>query len=201
MKSTDNAAENVDSYVKSDIAYLLTPAAQSRYVLAAYYVRRCDHIIEIGGRSTPITDFLTHVPRSILVLDPKMQEYSMDKLHGKSCHIRHVSEEFQSWDFDLENKNYGLVILGCSIKHFSEDTIQREREWNKLISLIDNASVTVLEYATDWRNGVDNFEAIYHRTRAQMVLQIDMDISSNNDVDTPYFLRRFVVFESKNTCT
>ena len=184
------------SYDKSGISYLLTPAAQARYILAAHYIRNCEHIVEIGGRYTPITQYLTRTPKSVLVLDPKIPAFSADSLHGQPCEIRHVNAKFQDWEFELADKNYALVILGCSIKHFSDDATERASEWRKLIHLIDSAAISVLEYATDWRRGADNFTAIRDRIKAQKVLQIDMDISSNSDMDTPYTLRRFLVCES-----
>ncbi|MDH3693836.1 MAG: hypothetical protein OER96_04620 [Gammaproteobacteria bacterium] len=196
MKSQNKDPDLEKSYANSDIAYLLTPAAQCRYVLAAHSVRDCDHIVEIGGRFTPITQYLTKAPKSVLVLDPKMPAYSADSFFGRPCDIRHVTAKFQNWDFELSDKNYALVILGCSIKHFSDNDTQREHEWQKLIALINGAAITVLEYATDWRNGADNFAAMRDRINARKVLQIDMDISSNTDMDTPYTLRRFLVFES-----
>lgn len=196
MTSPNTDPNKEQSYRKSGISYLLTPAAQSRYVLAAHSIRDCDHIIEIGGRFTPITQYLTKAPKSVLVLDPKMPTYSADSLLGQPCEIRHVNAKFQNWNFELSNKNYALVILGCSIKHFSGNDTQRELEWQKLIALINDAVITVLEYATDWRNGADNFAEIRDRINARKVLQIDMDIGSNSDMDTPYTLRRFLVFES-----
>ncbi len=196
MKLPNSNPDIQRSYDKSGISYLLTPAAQARYILAAHYVRYCDHIVEIGGRYTPITQYLTGTPKSILVLDPKMPAFSSDSFLGRSCDIRHVKAKFQDWEFELTDKNYALVILGCSIKHFSADGVERESEWRKLIHLIDSAAITVLEYATDWRRGADNFTAMRDRIKAQKVLQIDMDISSNSDMDTPYTLRRFLVFES-----
>lgn len=196
MNSPNPDLKKEQSYQESGISHLLTPAALSRYVLAAHYVRDCEHVVEIGGRFTPITEYLTKTPKSVLVLDPKMPTDSSNSLLGQSCEIRHVKAKFQDWEFELFGKNYALVVLGCSIKHFSENDAQREHEWHKLIDLINNAAITVLEYATDWRNGSDNLAVIRERINARKVLQIDMDISSNSDMDTPYTLRRFLVFES-----
>ena len=73
--------------------YLDTVALQSRYVLAAHYVRKARHIVEVGGyRGNVITNFLTGQHESVTVysLDAEFEPLAQDTLNGAACRVRHV---------------------------------------------------------------------------------------------------------------
>lgn len=187
--------ETPDRSTWPDLNYLLTEAARARYVLAAHYVRECEHVVEIGGFKTPVTGFLTRIPRSVLVVDPKIEAFHADTLRGRPCEVRHVRARFQEHDFRLAPGSTGLVILGCSIKYFSEEPAVREAEWSKLAGLMEGARVTVLEYPLGWELGADNVETLTSRVAVRRRLSIDLDIGDNPGIDTPYHRRRFLVLE------
>ncbi len=64
--------------VEDSLPHLSGPAAAVRQVLAAHFVRDCEHVVEIGGHIRPVTDYLTHAPRSVLSVDPKTPAYEAD---------------------------------------------------------------------------------------------------------------------------
>lgn len=182
-----------DSY--PEMAYLLSEAAQARYVLAAHYVSDCEKIVEIGGFKTPITKFLTTTPKSILVLDPKIEEFHTDYLYGSPCQVDHIATTFQRFDFNLQKYSYGLVLLGCSIKHFGDEEETKNTQWTKLVDLVDRAQITVLEFAVDWAPGRDTVDALTCKTTTRTKVQFDLDLSDSHDMDTPYKKRRFLVLQ------
>ena len=77
------------------LPHLASPAAALRQVLAAHLLRRCDHIIEIGGAGRPITGYVTHRPVSVTVVDPKILPFAEERLNGAPCQVRHVQAKLQ----------------------------------------------------------------------------------------------------------
>ena len=132
--TTSNAAELAQTF-PDNIPHLSGPGAAIRQVLAAHFVRDCPHIVEIGGHLRPVTDYLTHAPLSVLSVDPKTPPLEADELHGRPCHVRHVSAKFQEVEYDYAPGSYGLVLLGYSLKAFGS----REPLGQLLFGLIDNA--------------------------------------------------------------
>ncbi len=187
--------------------HLLTEAAQARYVLAAHYVAGCEHILEIGGSRTPITKFVDRPPKSILVLDPKMDPFHAETLRGLPCRVDHLRTTFQAHDIALEPGTYGLVILGLSLKHFADlpasaDDANAPAEipadapdWRKLIGLIDNAQVSVIEHPLGWDLGQREIDAILAQTATRVKMELVLDLGENEGEDTPYPRRRLLVLE------
>ena len=185
---TTGYAETVDTF--ADMDYLTSEAAQTRYVLAAYYVRDCPEIIEIGGFKTPITQFLNSSPSRVLMLDPKIRAYHGDHLNNTPCRVDYLPLRFQDYDFS-EFRDYGLVILGCSLKYFRDEN--QKDQWRKLVDLINGARITVLEFSVDWERSVDNVAFMLKNTATHIRLQIDMDLQ--HGMNTPYHKRRLMVLE------
>ena len=187
--------------------HLLTEAAQARYVLAAHYVEDCAHIVEIGGSRTPITRFVKRPPESILVLDPKMQAFHAETLRGLPCRVDHLRRTFQAHDFALPAGSYGLVILGLSLKHFADLPASESDpnapahipadapDWRKLIGLIDNARISVIEHPVGWELGEREIDAILAQTATRVKLELVLDLGENEGEDTPYPRRRLLVLE------
>ncbi len=173
--------------------YLLTEAAQARYILAAHYVRDCDHIVEIGGYKAPITKFVTTVPKSILVLDPKTDEFHSDSLYGKPCRVDHLATTFQEHAFEAEKDTYGLVIIGLSLKFFSKDETKKAKEWDRLLDLINNARVTIVETPVNCERGENNIAHILDACDVTVKLRLDMDMGDNPGMHQDYCNRQFMV--------
>src|SRR5262245_25398145 len=125
------------------ISHLAGPAAPVRQLLAAYFVRECPHIVEIGGHLTPVTPFLIHHPESVLVVDPQAVPRDETELGGRPCRLRHVARKFQELTFDALPYTYGLVMLGYSLKRAGG----REALGSTLLDLVDHAQIVVIEWA------------------------------------------------------
>jgi len=48
-----------------DLPHLAGVGASLRQVFAAHFLRGCEHVLEIGGHIRPVTNYLTHHPRSV----------------------------------------------------------------------------------------------------------------------------------------
>lgn len=197
MTETPCPWETPDTRSYPDMNYLLTEGAMSRYVLAAHYVRDCQSVIEIGGFKTPITRFLTRVPEQVLVVDPLIQPYTATHLNGQPCQVEHRAAAFQSESFHVRAGTYGMVLLGASMKHFSDEPKQRRREWDKLIGLLHNARVAVLEFALEWGLGRSNVEGLVDGADMDLRVQLDIDLSRCPGVETEHVHRRLLVLDSK----
>ena len=189
--------EGPDTRSYPDMNYLLTEGAMSRYVLAAHYVRDCHSVVEIGGFKTPITRFLTRVPAHVLVVDPLIQPYTATTLNGEPCQVEHRAAAFQSESFDVRAGTYGMVLLGASMKHFSDEPTQRRQEWVKLIGLLRNARVAVLEFAVEWGLGRNNVESLVDGASMDLRVQLDIDLSRCPGVETEHAHRRLLVLDGK----
>ncbi len=185
-------APETESY--PDLNYLLSEAAQSRYVLAEHYLRDCETIVEIGGFKTPITKFVTTPKRRILVLDPKMPEFHAETLLGRPCRVDHLRARFQDFTFDLKPRSYGLVILGLSLKYFTDDGAE-SGEWTGLVNLIDNARLSVIEFPLAWDLGRQEVDFLLERTKTTVRFQVDLDFTESPGFDTDFHLRRFMVLD------
>ncbi len=182
-----------DSY--ADMNYLLSEGAISRYVIAAHYMRPCSVVVEIGGFKTPISRFLTHNPARVMVVDPLIEDYQGDRLYGRPCQIEHLRTTFQKHDFDLEAGQYGLVLLGASMKYFSDEPERRAQEWDKLSALVAGARVAVLEHPVEWPLGREIVERMLAQIEHRLVIQVDMDLQHSPGMETRHYLRRLQVIE------
>lgn len=191
MRITGPLLREPDAY--PDMDYLTTEAAQTRCVIAAHFVRDCPHVVEIGGFSTPITMYLTGAHESVTVFDPLMRDYEAGSLNGAPCRLRHVSRSFQASDFDFEPGSYGLVMLGSSLKHFSDDAAERERQWTRLAGIVERARVAVVEGAVDWPLGRAALERLGSLRSMRTRVSLDMDLCGNPRMDTDHYRRRLLV--------
>ena len=182
---------NPDAY--PDMDYLATEAAQTRCVIAAWFVRDCPHVVEIGGFRTPISLYLTGTHESVTVFDPLMRDHEAHSLNGAPCRVHHVSRPFQESAFEWAPRSYGLVMLGASLKHFSEDAEERERQWQKLAGVVERARVAVVEGALDWHLGRAALERLGSLGAMENRVCLDMDLRHNSDMDTEHHRRRLMV--------
>lgn len=185
--------ENMNKHVADgiEIPHLAGPAALVRQVLAAHFVAGLPHILEIGGHLRPVTPFLHHRPKSVLVVDPKVVPYEAEELNGAPCHVRHVAKKFQELDYDLPPGRYGLVMLGCSLKPFGA----RAAVGDLLIRLIDNAGVVVLDYAPALERAAGQVPGILGRKSLKQRFALRLVLEDAEIAATPYAERRFVVLD------
>lgn len=174
-----------------DIPHLSAPVLTARHALAAHFLRDCEHIVEIGGYKLPITGFLTHQPKSVLSVDPKMEPLEEEELNGAPCRVRHLAQKFQQVSFDLEPFSYGLVILGYSLKPYGE----RQPDSDQLFGLIDNAARSVIDYMIDLERPEAQLPHLLGRGTLREVHRIDMQFHDKDIGGQPPANRRLLVLE------
>lgn len=177
------------------ISHLAGPAAPVRQLLAAYFVRDCPHIVEIGGHLNPVTPFLTHHPELVLVVDPKAAPHAADRLHGQPCRVRHVARKFQELRFELAPHSYGLVMLGYSLKQAGG----REALGSKLLDLVDHALKVVIEWAPRLERAALQVPHLLNRPNLRQICGIDFALEDGTIEHSPYGQRRLVVLEPVRT--
>lgn len=180
----------IPSGVKDSLPHLSGPAAIVRQVLAAHFVRDCRHIVEIGGHIRPVTGYLTHRPESVLSVDPKTPPHEADELNGSPCRVRHIARKFQEVDYDYEPRSYGLVLLGYSLKPFGA----HEPVGELLFSLVDNASVVVLEYPPQLERARSQVPEIVGRSTLEVHCKFELDLDDPAIAASGYTHRQFYVF-------
>lgn len=171
------------------LSHLSGPSAAIRQVIAAHFLRDCPHIVEIGGYLTPITNYLTHRPQSVLSVDPKTEAYEADELNGHPCHVRHVARKFQEITYDYAPRSYGLVLLGYSLKPFGS----REPLGQLLFSLIDNAGVVIVEYPPALDRSTSQVPAIISRPTLTVHCSFELLLNDEKIAASPYAKRHFFV--------
>jgi hypothetical protein len=174
-----------------DIPHLAGPAAMVRQVIAAHFVSDCRHIIEIGGHLRPVTPFLTHGPDSVVVVDPKVEPHEAEELNGRPCKVRHIARKFQEVSFDAPSGQYGLVLLGYSLKPFGA----RQPLGQSLFSLIDNARVVVLEHPPALARAANQIPHILARPTVKVRCTIELALDDSAIRGSPYARRRLVVLD------
>jgi hypothetical protein len=174
-----------------DIPHLAGPAAAVRQVIAAHFVAGCRHIIEIGGHLRPVTPYLTHGPDSVLVVDPKVEPYEAETLNGRACKVRHIARKYQEIAFDAPAGQYGLVLLGYSLKPFGA----RQPLGRSLFDLIDNAQVVVLEYPPALERASNQIPHILERPTVKVRCTIELTLDDAEIRGSPFARRRLVVLE------
>jgi hypothetical protein len=177
------------------ISHLAGPAAPVRQLLAAYFVRECPHIVEIGGHLNPVTPFLVHHPESVLVVDPKVVPRDETELRGRPCRVRHVPRKFQELTFDLAPHTYGLVMLGYSLKQAGGS----EAVGRKLLDLVDHARKVVIEWAPRLERAALQVPHLLSRPGLRQLCRIDLALEDGTIEHSPYGQRRLVVLEPVNS--
>jgi len=150
--------------------YLDTEALQSRYVLAAHFVKDARNIVEIGGyRDNVITRFLTgtHDSVSVFSLDAEFEPFEAETLNGAPCRVRHVGDYFQNYPHPTES--LAVIVLGIEILG----------DFDPLCNLLSNAEVAVIEVPIDHAPSVDCLGVILQRTNLRVAVQINLDLSPN----------------------
>ena len=177
-------------------AYLQSEAFSTRAVLAASFLDGCDTVIELGGGSTPIDNFLTGSHRRVIVVDPSLRERPPSADDGSGAPtVQHLRARFQDVDWRIERPGeYGLVMLGIELQGLSD------ADWRTLFTLVDGARTTVIEFATSWQISVDQYTAIRRNTRTRERFACKLDLNGNDVGDMrnswpPRFEREIHVLE------
>jgi hypothetical protein len=172
------------------LPHLGSPAAALRQVMAAHLLRHCDHVIEIGGAGLPITDYITHRPASVIVVDPKIAPFASESLNGAPCKVRHIPAKLQQLDLEAPQSSFGLVLLGLSLKRFSDGEAVDAR----LLALARAADVLILEHADGLERARDQVPALLAGRQDQPAIDLDLTIKDAALAQAGYQRRRFLAF-------
>ena len=146
--------------------YLWTEPFKARYAVAAYFLKDCPFILEIGGYKTPISDFVCN--KTVHVVDPRT-----DKKHeGNIHHFPIMLKEYPH----TPPQPYGLVILGLELHLYEE-------EWQRIFDLVRNAATVVIETPIEHPTSVDQFNKILQNTNRPIKHTIKLDLSQNDFSD------------------
>lgn len=118
---------------------------KARQERVAQMVAGCDTIVEIGGAGAPMSGFVSK-DKTVIVIDPEIRR----KEEGK---VKHIPMGFEKWDERPISKNYAVVILGLQL-------IMPDGAWKKLYKLIENSTLTVIEYAAQNTEAKKQFKDI-----------------------------------------
>lgn len=171
------------------LPHLAGPAACLRQVLAAHAVRGCAHIVEIGGAGLPLTHFLTDVPRSVTVIDPKIPAFSADTLDGRPCRIRHIPAKLQTVALET-GPGLALVLLGLSLRPFGSTSATPPQ----LLALAEAATVLVIDYALDLPRAQGQIGDILATRREPPLIDLAMTIADAELSAAGFDRRRFLAF-------
>ena len=166
--------------------YLCSEIFKARYAIAAYFLRDCPFVVEIGGYKTPISGFLKPEIKS-LVIDPKTNGYEDNS-------TKHIAKCFQEVDLNITGE-YGVAILGLDLNATDND-------WSKLYTLINGAKTVVVEISVIYKPGQEQFQKILNNTNKIVANQLVIDLSNNDlgdlkDSAPPHLLRTIFILTSK----
>ncbi len=175
------------------MAYLLTPEAGVRQVLAAYYVRDCPHVVEIGGYKVPITKYLLGSHESVTVVDPQVDPFEADVWNGRACRIQHLQKRYQDASLELPKRSYGLILLGLALRHFGSNSVNSE--WAQLCALARGAQVVVAEFCVGWEHAEGDFARLKEEGQLRVRLELDMTLPEHPRMDPRWAPRRLCVLD------
>jgi len=120
--------------------YLNTEPFRVRYAVAAYWLRDCRTILEVGGYRTPISHFI-RPDQYAVVLDPEV-------VPEAPANAEHLAIYYQDWRGHLD-AGYGLVLMGLDLQGPDQ-----------LDALIRPAGLVVLECAVTYLRSLLRAERI-----------------------------------------
>lgn len=162
--------------------YLESELFQSRYVLAAYFLRGIPLVVELGGHKTPITGFLG--PGQVgISIDPLLESGAVGR------HF-HLAGRFPDVQFPIPVRGpYGVVILGLEL-HLADDG------WAKLYELLRGAARIVLGEPKHFPTSARQIVQIRENVPLREVLTVGVDLRGNMGCGD-YAERRLHVYEPR----
>jgi hypothetical protein len=145
--------------------YLNTEVFKTRSVIAAYILRDCLEIIEIGGYKTPLSDFIPN--KKITVIDPKV-------IPKQTSLVQCLAISFKDWIGNATEQKYGVCILGLRLLDMNDQA------WKKLYALINNAYRVVIEVPITYPPSTQQWNQMLPHINKKIIMQILLDLDNNN---------------------
>jgi hypothetical protein len=140
-------------------AYLEHEAYRARHAMAAWFLRNCQLIIDIGCGATPLQPWCS---QPVISISPDLPA----RANGFCGTVEEWSESVRP--------GYGVCVLGCDLQ--TADAIKKVR------GLLDNATAAVIEAALEWPPSVDAATKLMQGRSVKY--SIDLNLSSV-PIDTP----------------
>ena len=79
---------------------------------------RCVYILFGGAYKTPITPYLLHAPKELIIADPLIEAAEWNEWNGKPSKIRHWNRGLDKLDLDyFVGRPFGFVACGVDLTH------------------------------------------------------------------------------------
>ena len=169
--------------------YMASEVFQIRYLVAANYLRNCSHILEVGGCSTPITNYLRGAHESVTVVDPLVEPMHAETLNNRACVVRHMPLRLE--DYSPTGHENGFVVLGMP-----------QLPLERVLGIMRRCDVSVLEFPVTFLPSCLMFKAILESREFDVAARIVFDFSHNdvgNLSDSSMTLRHLFVLEKRRT--
>jgi hypothetical protein len=167
---------------------MATEAFQSRYLVAAHHLRNCSHVLEVGGCSTPITNYLRGAHESVTVVDPLVEPMLADTLNNRPCVVRHLPVRVE--DYPPTGHENGFVVLGMP-----------QLPLEPVLNVMRCCDVSVLEFPPAFLPSCLMFNAVLESRYFGVAARIVFDLS-HNDVedlhDSSMAVRHLFVLKKRN---
>jgi len=183
------AADGRDAPAGVLLPHLSGPAACLRQVLAAHAVRGCADIVEIGGAGLPLTHFLTHAPKSVTVIDPKIPPFSAERLNGRACTVRHLAAKLQAVALE-PRPGMALVLLGLSLRPFGRASATPPA----LLALAQAVDVLVIDYALALPRALGQIGELVATRPEPPLIDLALTIDDPALSEAGFARRRFLAF-------
>ena len=167
---------------------MASEAFQNRYLVAANYLRDCNHILEVGGCSTPITNYLRGNYESVTVVDPLVEPMQAQTLNNRPCVVRHIPVPIQ--DYDPTGHENGFAVLGMP-----------QLPLEPVLAIMRRCEVSVLEFPPAFLPSCLMFKAVLDSRYFDVAARVVFDFSHNdigNVRDSNMAVRHLFVLKKKS---
>lgn len=145
--------------------YLITKEYCLRHHIVEYFIKDYSTVIDVGTYKKTL-----NFSGTLYSIDPLKS--LPNTYHGT------IGEWYLEYGKIISNNNYAVVVLGLDIEG-------NQNELDTLITLILNSKLTVLEFASEFSNSVNQFHNIMHTAQKKIGHCIDIKFPH---VDTPGFV-------------
>jgi hypothetical protein len=186
-------------------SYLVHPALQTRYAVAAALLRGEDVIVEVGGYKTPISQFLTHAPREVVVIDPLLDRDGEETQSG--TRVRYHRSDFNTLDLSaFPADTYSVVFLGMDMHNPEASELDNVTTFARFLGFTARARSAVIEYPVGWSRAARQFEVLLSVLHPRVEFDCLMDFTQSPievpglaDADRAGRLRRRIVWLKEMT--
>lgn len=160
--------------------YLVSEPYTLRHLIASYAVRSMPYVVDIGSYKIKPS-----VNGKLFCIDPL--KTMVDSYHGT------VKQWMDQNYYQIKDFTYGVVILGLDIEG-------GEEEFNAILDLIKNSSVTVLDVPIDHQPSVQQCDIILARCNKKVETEADFRYPELNLPGFPSFRNRKLYILKGDVC-